>query len=68
MQFNNYEFEILTKSINKNINVYKLDLEILNNLKFLKKKDGSVCNCCPELCLLTNKEVKERLKLGSKII
>lgn len=41
MQFNDCEFEILTKSINKNINVYKLDLEILNNLKFLKKKDGS---------------------------
>ncbi len=30
--------------------------------------DGSVCNSCPESCLLTNEEVKEKLKLGSKIV
>ena len=39
--FNNNKFEELTKNINKNINIYKLNIEILEHLQFLKKKDGS---------------------------
>jgi len=38
---NNYEVEEVKKGIEKTISNYKLQLDIINNLKLLSKKDGS---------------------------
>ena len=40
-KLNNYKIEEVKKQIEKTINSYKLQLDIINNLKLLSKKDGS---------------------------